>query len=135
MLSSVWSKKKTPPYPYPTWVHSWAQRKLSPLSLLSLLNIMLSINGPLLSLGFNPNPSGIPADSKEVACWYFNTKWCWSFNTNYLMPRLWYCKKWQKHLTLRALLRYLENSDQCINFTSCSSFYARSRSKNLGQSL
>ena len=31
-------------------LHSWAQRKLSPLS---LLNILLSINGPLLSLGFN----------------------------------------------------------------------------------
>ena len=27
--------------------HSWAQRKLSPL------NILLSINGPLISLGFN----------------------------------------------------------------------------------
>ena len=33
--------------------HSWAQRKLSPLSLLNPLNILLSINGPLLSLGFN----------------------------------------------------------------------------------
>ena len=33
--------------------HSWAQRKLSPLSLLNLLNILLSINGPLLSLVFN----------------------------------------------------------------------------------
>ena len=33
--------------------HSWAQRKLSPLSPLSLLNILLSINGPLLSLEFN----------------------------------------------------------------------------------
>ena len=31
-------------------MHSWAQRKLSPLS---PLNILLSINGPLLSLGFN----------------------------------------------------------------------------------
>ena len=30
--------------------HSWAQRKLSPLN---LLNILLTINGPLLSLGFN----------------------------------------------------------------------------------
>ena len=30
--------------------HSWAQWKLSPLS---RLNILLSINGPLLSLGFN----------------------------------------------------------------------------------
>ena len=30
--------------------HSWAQRKLSPLN---PLNILLSINGPLLSLGFN----------------------------------------------------------------------------------
>ena len=30
--------------------HSWTQRKLSPLS---LLNILLSINSPLLSLGFN----------------------------------------------------------------------------------
>ena len=28
-------------------IHSWAQRKLSPL------NILLLINGPLLSLGFN----------------------------------------------------------------------------------
>ena len=36
------------------WVinlHSWAQRKLSPLSPLSPSNILLSINGPLLSLG------------------------------------------------------------------------------------
>ena len=33
--------------------HSWAQQKLSPLSLLNPLNILLSINGPLLSLGFN----------------------------------------------------------------------------------
>ena len=33
-------------------IHSWAQRKLSPLSPLSLLsplNILLSINGPLIS--------------------------------------------------------------------------------------
>ena len=30
--------------------HSWAQRKLSPLS---LLNILLKINGLLLSFGFN----------------------------------------------------------------------------------
>ena len=30
--------------------HSWAQQKLSPLS---PLNILLSINGPLLSFGFN----------------------------------------------------------------------------------
>ena len=35
-----------------------------------------------------------------------------------------YCKKRQKRLTLRARLRFLENSDQCIKFTSCSSFYA-----------
>ena len=33
--------------------HSWAQRKLSPLSPLNPLNILLSINGPLLSLEFN----------------------------------------------------------------------------------
>ena len=33
--------------------HSWAQRKLSLLSPLSPLNILLSINGPLISLGFN----------------------------------------------------------------------------------
>ena len=33
--------------------HSWAQRKLSPLSSLSPLNILLLINGPLTSLGFN----------------------------------------------------------------------------------
>ena len=33
--------------------HSWAQRKLSPLSPLNPLNILLSINGPLLSYGFN----------------------------------------------------------------------------------
>ena len=33
--------------------HSWAQRKLSPLSPFSPLNILLSINGPLISLGFN----------------------------------------------------------------------------------
>ena len=33
--------------------HSRAQRKWSPLSLLNLLNILLSINGPLLSFGFN----------------------------------------------------------------------------------
>ena len=33
--------------------HSWAQRKLSTLSPLNPLNILLSINGPLLSLGFN----------------------------------------------------------------------------------
>ena len=83
----------------------------------------------------NPSQSGIPADSKGVACWYFNTNWCWSFNTNYPMPRLWYCKKRQKRLTLRAQLRYLENSDQCIKFTSCSSSYAWSWSKNWGQSL
>ena len=36
-------------------MHSWAQRKLS---LLSLLNILLSINGPLLSLGFNRRMTG-----------------------------------------------------------------------------
>ena len=34
-------------------LHSWAQRKLSPLSPLNPLNILLSINGPLLSYGFN----------------------------------------------------------------------------------
>ena len=33
--------------------HSWAQRKLSSLSPLSPLNILLSINCPLISLGFN----------------------------------------------------------------------------------
>ena len=33
-----------------TNMHSWAQQKLSPLN---PLNILLSINGPLLSLGFN----------------------------------------------------------------------------------
>ena len=33
--------------------HSWAQRKLSLLSPLNLLNILLSINGLLLSFGFN----------------------------------------------------------------------------------
>ena len=33
--------------------HSWAQRKLIPLSPLNPLNILLTINGPLLSLGFN----------------------------------------------------------------------------------
>ena len=33
-------------------IHSWAQRKLSPLSSLRPLNIMLLINGPLISLGF-----------------------------------------------------------------------------------
>ena len=33
--------------------HSWAQRKLSRLSQLNPLNIFLSINGPLHSLGFN----------------------------------------------------------------------------------
>ena len=54
----------------------------------------------------NPNQSGIPADSKGVAYWYFNT--------NCPMPRLWYCKYRQKRQTLRARLRYLENSDQCI---------------------
>ena len=32
---------------------------------------------------FNPSQSGIPADSKGVACWYFNTNLCWSFNTNF----------------------------------------------------
>ena len=32
---------------------SWAQRKLSSLSPLNPLNILLSINGPLLSYGFN----------------------------------------------------------------------------------
>ena len=35
---------------------------------------------------------------------------CWSLNS--------YCKKRQKHLTLRAWLRYLKNSDQCIKWTS-----------------
>ena len=59
----------------------------------------------------NPNQSGIPADSKGVACWYFNT--------NSPMPRLYNCKKRQKRLTLRVRLRYLENSDQCLKFTSC----------------
>ena len=34
-------------------VHSWAQRKLSLLGPLNPLNILVSINGPLLSLGFN----------------------------------------------------------------------------------
>ena len=76
---------------------------------------------------FNPYQSGILANSKRVACWYFNTNWYWSFNTNYPMPRLWYCKKRQKRLTLRAWLRYLENSDQCIK----SWFWF----KNWGQSL
>ena len=85
-----------------------------------------------LGWGLNTNQSGIPADSKGVACWYFNTNWCWSFNTNSPMPRLWYCKKRQKRLTLRARLRYLENSDQCIKFTGCSSLYALSWSKNWG---
>ena len=33
--------------------HSWAHRKLSPLSMLSLLIILLLINGQLLSFGFN----------------------------------------------------------------------------------
>ena len=70
-----------------------------------------------------------------MACWYFNTNWCWSFNTNYPMPHLWYCKKRQKRLTLRAWLSYLENSDQCIKFTSCSSCFAWSWSKNWGQSI
>ena len=83
----------------------------------------------------NPNQSGFPDDSKGVTCWYFNTNWFWSFNTNYPMSRLWYCKKRQKRMTLRAWLRYLENSDQCIKFTSCSSFYAWSWSINWGQSL
>ena len=32
-----------------TSVHSWAQQKLSPLSPLSPLNILLTINGSLLS--------------------------------------------------------------------------------------
>ena len=32
---------------------SWAQRKLSLLSSFSPLNILLSINGPLLSFGIN----------------------------------------------------------------------------------
>ena len=36
-------------------MHSWAQRKLS---LLKLLNILLSINGLLLSLGFNGRITG-----------------------------------------------------------------------------
>ena len=36
-----------------TIFHSWAQRKLSPLSPLNPLDILLSINGPLLSYGFN----------------------------------------------------------------------------------
>ena len=36
-----------------TVMHSWAQRKLSPLCPLNPLNILLAINGPLLSLGFN----------------------------------------------------------------------------------
>ena len=35
------------------FMHSWAQRKLSPLSPLNPLNILLSINGPLLSYWFN----------------------------------------------------------------------------------
>ena len=30
----------------------------------------------------------------------------------------------QKHLTLRARLRYLKNSDHCIKWTSCSSLHA-----------
>ena len=34
-------------------LHSWAQRKLSPLSMLSPWNVLLSINGPLKSFGFN----------------------------------------------------------------------------------
>ena len=34
-------------------MHSWVQRKLSSLSPLNPLNILLSINGPLHSLGFN----------------------------------------------------------------------------------
>ena len=55
--------------------------------------------------------------------------------TNSPMPRLWYCKKRQKCLTLRARLRYLENSDQCKKWTSCSSLYDWSWSKNWGQSL
>ena len=38
--------------------------------------------------GLNPNQSGIPADSKGAACWYFYTNWCWSFNTNSPIPRL-----------------------------------------------
>ena len=33
--------------------HSWAQRKLTQLSPLSPLNILLSINGSILYLGFN----------------------------------------------------------------------------------
>ena len=53
---------------------------------------------------------------------------CWSLNS--------YCKKRQKHLTLRAWLRYLKNSDQCIKWTSLiHSMYAWSWSKNWGQSL
>ena len=36
-----------------------------------------------LFLYLNPNQSGIPADSKGLACWYFNTNWCRSFKTNY----------------------------------------------------
>ena len=55
--------------------------------------------------------------------------------TNSPMPRLWFCKKRQKRLTLRARLRNLENSDQWIKFISCSSLYAWSWYKNWGQSL
>ena len=53
------------------------------------------------SLFFNPNQSGIPADSKGVACWYFNT--------NFPRTHHWYSTKREKRLTLRARLRYLEN--------------------------
>ena len=78
------------------------------------------------SYPFNPNKSGLPANSKGVPCWYFNTNWCWSFNTK---------RKRQKRLTLRARLRYFENSDQHIKFSSCRSLYALSWSKNWGQSF
>ena len=53
------------------------------------------------SLFFNPNQSGIPADSKGVACWYFNT--------NFPRTHHWYSTKREKRLTFRARLRYLEN--------------------------
>ena len=42
---NIWSRN-----PAHEELHSWAQQKLSQLS---PLNIFLSINGPLLSLGFN----------------------------------------------------------------------------------
>ena len=50
MVSTVMDIFKTNPYKS---YHSWAQRKLSPLSPLNPLNILLSINGLLLSYGFN----------------------------------------------------------------------------------